>query len=109
MDAQHLLIFALPGFVVVWTFRYFSHSNKKSDGFELFALSFIWGLILLLAVELLMQITQGVGYDKAIGDLLKNLYAASAILMLFAVILGWAGSYIVSRAKFKKLIEKISP
>ncbi|HAQ05813.1 TPA: hypothetical protein DCP13_03410 [Candidatus Azambacteria bacterium] len=109
LDTINLLIFTVPGFVTVWTFRYFSRSEKKSENFEFLALSFIWGLFLLIMVELIAQIIYGVNYNEKIKDLLKNPYSAAFILLVYGASVGWIGSHISHNALFRKIINFFSP
>lgn len=90
----HFLMFVLPGFIVVWSFRRLTKS-KRDSGFEYFMLSFVWGFILFLFIVFL----ENKGFlDKS---LLNNPYTIMGFSMLFAPILGWIGSEI---SKFKRKI-----
>ena len=57
VEEFHFLIFIIPGFVTVWTFRYFTNSDKNGD-FELLRLSFFWGLMVMIFYQLLMKMDQ---------------------------------------------------
>jgi hypothetical protein len=46
-DSFYFLLFIIPGFITVWTFRSLSKTQSKSD-FEYFALSAFWGLVMFI-------------------------------------------------------------
>lgn len=94
------LIFVIPGFVTVWTFRYFTKSEKKGD-FEFLGLSFFWGLIILLFYEL-------VSPKESINKLLENHYAAAFVFSLVGPIFGWLGSRMSKAEWFRGLIKKLN-
>lgn len=94
----NFLIFTIPGFLTVWSFRYFSNSKKTGD-FEFLGLSFIWGLIMLLVFELIVK--EGYRVER----LLNNPYAAALVLSLLGFILGWVGSQMIQWRWFRKLIN----
>ena len=96
----HFLIFIVPGFLTVWTFRYFTHSNKRGD-FELLGLSFVWGLVMLLFFEL-------INTQEETRKLLENSYATAIVLSCLGFIAGWLGSYVSRCRYFKKLIKLLS-
>lgn len=93
----NFLIFIIPGFLTVWSFRYFAESQKKGD-FEFLGLSFIWGLIMLIIFQLINK------EDYRIERLLSNPYSAAIILSLFGFISGWFGNQIIQWGWFKKII-----
>jgi len=97
----NFLIFIIPGFLTVWTFRYFIRSKKRGD-FELLGLSFVWGLIILIFVEFLLK------KSYKIEHLLSNPYGAAIVLSIFGIIFGWCGSHISQWSWFKKLIQRVS-
>ncbi len=86
LDIFHLFLFVIPGFITVWSFRYFINSKKGSD-FEYFALSIFWGLIMLLFYEF-------VATKDQIFNLLKNPYAAALVLSILGFFFSWMGSFI---------------
>ncbi len=98
LSDYHFLIFIIPGFLVIWTFRYFTDSKKQGD-FELLGLSFVWGLIVLILVEGLL------GSQDKIQKLFENPYVAAVILSIFGVILGWLGSLLPKFTWFRKIIN----
>jgi len=104
----NFLIFIIPGFLTVWTFRYFTQSKKRGD-FELLGLSFVWGLVILVAMELLMGLLYRNNYNDKIKESLENPYAAAIILSFFGIIFGWCGSHISQWSWFKELIQHVSP
>lgn len=109
LETINLLIFTIPGFVTVWTFRYFNRSEKRSENFEYLALSFVWGLFLLIGYELFLQITHGANYGEKIKDFLKNPYSAAFILLVCGGLMGWLGSHISHNALFRKIINDLFP
>lgn len=69
----HFLLFIIPGFIAVWTWRYSTYSKKQGD-FELLGLSFFWGIVI---AALYAATTK----DKNGAELLiKNPYAACVVL-----------------------------
>ncbi len=100
LDVYHFLIFIIPGFIVVWTFRYFTGSKKDGD-FEFLGLSFFWGLVVLMLFILINELSADA--KKAALKLLENPYAAAFVLSVFAVAIGWVGSEIVNSKWFKKI------
>jgi hypothetical protein len=113
----NFLLFVVPGFIIVWTFRYFTHSKKTGD-FELLGLSFVWGLISLLIYEALVDINcwlqiswacKSGNADQEIQAVLKNPYAAALAFVLVGLVFGWFGSVIVSWKWFQKMIQIFTP
>jgi peptidoglycan/LPS O-acetylase OafA/YrhL len=94
----NFLIFIIPGFLTVWSFRYFTESKKKGD-FEFLGLSFIWGLIMLIIFQLINK------KNYPVERLLSNPYAAAVVLSLFGFISGWLGNQIIQWKWFRKLIN----
>jgi predicted membrane protein len=94
----NFLIFLIPGFVTVWSFRYFSNINRKGD-FEFLGLSFIWGMIILSVFGLIVQ------EEYRVAKLLSNPYAAAITLSLLGLILGWFGSKITRLKAFIKIVS----
>jgi len=104
IDIFHLFLFVIPGFITVWSFRYFTNSKKNKD-FEYFALSVFWGLIMLLIYEL-------VGTKKQIEALIGNPYSAALVLSILGLTIGLMGSKVLQLSGFKnakntKLLELI--
>jgi hypothetical protein len=94
-DVSNFFIFVIPGFITVWSFRFFRDSKKIGE-FEYFVASVFWGLITLLFFEYLP--TQ----DEK--KLLQNPYAAAAILSFFGLLLGWIGSVVAKIKFFQKIV-----
>ena len=94
-DIFHFFIFVIPGFITVWSFRYFTNSKKSAD-FEYFALSVFWGLLNILLYELISSQEQT---DK----LIQNPYVAATVLSIGGLIIGWIGG-VLSRTRW---IQKI--
>jgi L-lactate permease len=94
-DIINLFMFVIPGFITVWSFRYFTDSKKNAD-FEYFALSVFWGLMILFFNELIAA------QDK-ISELLKNPFATAGAFSIFGLIFGWIGSAL-SRARWFQFV-----
>lgn len=87
IDITHFLLFAIPGLITVWAFRYFTDSKKTGD-FEYLGLSFFWGLVL---AGFYAQII-----PSPDTSLLANPYAASFGLS----VVGFIGAFIVKAVIF---------
>ena len=101
----NFLIFIIPGFVVVWTFRFFT-GNKKQGEFEYVGLSFVWGLVLYILVWYLStHVLKGLKgiYQDEYG------YGLAAVLCTFGFILGWCGSILASWDWFNKVVNEFRP
>lgn len=85
---QNFFIFILPGFITVWSFRYFTDSKKKGD-FEFLALAFIWGMLNLALFGLMVQ--WGV-VKKFPSDI--PVYGQAFILSFFGFMFGLLGAQI---------------
>ena len=48
-------VFLVPGFVLIWSFRYFTNSDKKGD-FEFFGLSIAGGFFIFLLYGILVKL-----------------------------------------------------
>lgn len=97
LDIAHIFIFVIPGFITVWSFRYFTNSKKSSD-FEYLALSIFWGLMILLLYELIST-------NERTKNLLENPYAAASVLSILGLIIGWFGSVLSRVDWIKKMIN----
>ena len=95
LEDFHFLIFTIPGFLVVWSFRFFTQSKREGD-FEYLGLSFVWGFILLILFGNLFR-----GQVENVS----NLYALASLLSIGAIVLGWIGSQIARRSITKKIVE----
>jgi hypothetical protein len=101
IDNLNFLLFVIPGFITVWSFRYFTRSKKTGD-FEFLGLSFFWGLSTLLLTIFYYKLF--LSQEKFL-KMLENPYAAAFILSLFGFIFGWVGG-VLSRIKwFHKIIN----
>jgi H+/Cl- antiporter ClcA len=85
-DIFHFFLFVIPGFITVWSFRYFTDSKKSRD-FEYLVLSIFWGLLMILLYELLSVVTK-----TQVTKLFQNPYAAAIVLSLLGLLVGWIGS-----------------
>jgi hypothetical protein len=97
VDILHLFVFVIPGFITVWSFRYFTDSKKSAD-FEYFALSIVWGLLILV-------LNEAISSQEAFNLLINNQYAAALGSGLIGLFVGFIGSWIVKRTLFKLLIN----
>lgn len=91
ISSYMLLLFVIPGFITVWSFRHVGSIKKASD-FEYFALSVFWGLVMLLIYELITPL-------EMVQKLLQNLYAAALILSMIGFLFGWIGGRFVKAKK----------
>lgn len=96
------LLFVVPGFLVVWTFRYFSKSTKQGE-FEYLGLSFVWGMVLFTLVAISSMIFKG------LSNIFKNDLGAAFILTFVAPFLGWFGSLLSTWKWFKRTIDFFRP
>ncbi len=80
----------LSGFITVWTFRYFTRSDKKITEFEWFGSSAFWGLIIVGIIASFKSYPD-------INGLISNPFAMGLVGSVFGVIIGFVGS------KFSKL------
>lgn len=83
----NFLLFIIPGFIIVWSFRYFTGSRKTGD-FEFLGLSFFWGLTNLLLTFLYYKTFWS---QEKFQTMLENPYGAVFTLSLFGFTLGWIG------------------
>lgn len=80
------LVFLIPGFLMVWCFKKFT-AKPAPDDFEFAGLSFFWGLVNLMLWELLVK-------KEIVDQTLKNIYATTFILCIFAVVFAYGASWI---------------
>lgn len=80
VEAFHLLIFTIPGFFIVWSFRKINGENKISD-FEYLMFSIFWGVLLLAFFA------SNLSKEKFI-TILNNPYAASLTFSIFGMFFG---------------------
>lgn len=100
-DVQYLL-FIIPGFVVVWTYRFFS-KPKPIGEFEYAGLSFIWGIILVASTGFILKYLP----DQELFN--KSPYNYTFWLSFFGLIFGWLGSFVARSKWLKKLIDFLRP
>lgn len=108
MNALYLVI---PGFVVVWSFRHFSHSTKAGD-FEFLGLSAVWGLILVVLVEGAIHLVCRLPWDSVcpgrdpgrnIQELFSNPYAFAILMLPLGFAVGGLGSAVTQTKWFRKI------
>lgn len=102
MGDFNFLIFLLPGFITVWSFRYLTRSTKKGE-FELIGLSFLWGMILTALLGFLSLIPFVPPFPDTT---FQTFYSVGLALSGFGFLLGIVGAYIVHRKWFSALKEK---
>ncbi len=95
----NFLIFIIPGFVTVWSFRFFSRIEKKGE-FELLGLSFFWGLLILVIILPVLKIVL-----KESNEFFNNPYAISLAASFFSPFIGWSGSKIIQWNFFVSKID----
>jgi len=91
----NFFLFIIPGFITVWSFRYFIGSKEKRD-FEYFALSAFWGLLMFIFYILISK-------QENIIKLFESPYAAAVALSILGVSMGWLGSIIIRSKYFKEV------
>ncbi len=103
----HFFIFLIPGFVTVWSYRFFSNSGKIGD-FEYFAASCFWGLMMIAAYEFMCLVASK---RESMHNFLDNPYGAGSILCLslltlLGFLLGWGGSILAKNDYLRSLISR---
>lgn len=98
-DVFHFFVFIIPGFVTVWTYRYFSNAGKIGE-FEYFASSCFWGLLIL-------GIYEWIAPKEVTEQLLSNPYAAGGALSLLGFFFGVFSPWVFGSSKFVKLMNWI--
>ena len=106
-DINNFLIFIIPGFITVWTFRYFTKSEKKGD-FEFLLSSFFWGLMLLFITEFGYSILYPTDYITKFNKLIENPYAAALVLPITSVVFGIVAARVSRTNYFKAFIKFLS-
>lgn len=94
---QNFLTFIIPGFITVWTFRYFTDSRKSGD-FEFIILSFIWGFIIFLFNGLTAT-------QESLNKLFQNLFAIAVAFGFFGFVFGLIGAQISKWSWFRKVVR----
>jgi len=102
-DYQYLL-FIVPGFVLVATYRYFVRSEKSSQ-FELAAFSFVWGMALFVIFTYFYN--NGSDEKGLLASFEGVFTAAVASSVLFALPIGFFGAWFVHREVFKFIKQKL--
>jgi hypothetical protein len=97
----HFLIFIIPGFLMVWCFRKFTHKEIKSD-FELIGLSVFWGLINLLLWELINK-------KETVAKMFENVYSAAFFLCLFGILCSYISSWVALQEWWSGLKKILKP
>ncbi len=98
IDQFSFWIFLIPGFVLVWSFRYFTNSDKKGD-FEFLGLGMFCGLLNLILYGLLIKW----GLLKSVP--MENQYSAAIILSMFSFTVGLMSAQISKYNWFKVVIR----
>lgn len=100
ISLYHFLIFVLPGFMLMWSFRYCSKSNTKLSDFEYLAFSTFWGLVLLLINEWVMP-------KEKVIEILANPYTATFIFAITGLFFGYVGGFLKKELKeFIRYLQK---
>jgi hypothetical protein len=81
IETLNYLIFIIPGFTLVWSFRYFTRSERKGE-FELAGLSFLAGLLTLSVAQLIYP-------PEKLTKLLQNPYSTTLVFSAIALTLGF--------------------
>jgi hypothetical protein len=111
----NLLFFVLPGFMIVWSFRYFTHSKKTGD-FELLGLSFVLGILSLIGFEMYVHFICWTGWHwvcpsgnalTEIQAVLANPYGFAGIFTLSGIPLGWIGAWVSSQRCIQSKLSKL--
>ena len=95
---QNLFIFILPGFITVWSFRYFTNSKKTGD-FEFLALAFIWGIFNLMLFGLAVKI----GLLNELPNKPAPVVSFMPLFSIWGFLLGLTGAQISKWGWFQKL------
>lgn len=80
IDIFHLLLFTIPGFFIVWSFRKVNGENKIND-FEYLMFSVFWGVILLAFFGSQLP-------KEKLNLILSNPYAGCLIFSIFGIFFG---------------------
>ncbi|MBL8029777.1 MAG: hypothetical protein JNN11_00840 [Candidatus Doudnabacteria bacterium] len=103
-DVQYLL-FIIPGFIVVWSYRFFSKHKSNIGEFEYAGLSFIWGLLLVASGGFFLN-KLFPGYYQSI---IKNIYATNITFCFLGLVCGWIGGFVKEWRWWNELISFIKP
>lgn len=110
------LLFVIPGFCLVWSYRHFAKSDHKIGDFEYAAWGLLWGVFLIILFELISKPVEwlygflGIEKLEIIFDLqdsfalIGSLASFSLVLAtLLAVPLGWFLVYTRSDKLFHRV------
>jgi len=107
LDSYYFLLFVIPGFITVWTYRALFKIKKRGD-FEYLGLSFFWGLVLFVAFMFFPNI------EKLFSFMFGDFFPISLVpaVVLFSIIGAfWAvaayGGYKLGDLRWKKWLGKI--
>ncbi len=100
-DIQYLL-FIIPGFVVVWTYRFFAKPKPVGE-FEYAGLSFVWGIILVSLTGFILK------YLPHQEQFKTSPYAYTLWFSSFGFVFGWMGSFVARWKWVKKIVDSIRP
>jgi len=92
-------IFLVPGFILLWSFRYFTNSNKRGD-FEFFGLGIAGGFLILLLYGLLVRW----GAIESFKDE-TPLYAAGFMLSILSYVAGLFCAQVSKWRWFRKIVN----
>lgn len=100
IDSFYFWILLLPGFALVWTFRYFTDSDKKGD-FEFLGLSLFCGLLNLIYLGSLAKL----GFDLSSLDSIEFLPVTALVLSGSAFGIGLISAQISKWKWFRSVIN----
>jgi len=101
-DLFTFFIFVIPGFITVWSYRYFKESKDQIGDFEYLAKSSFWGLIMFFIYALANQIFNR---QHPISELISNPYFFSIALSILGYFFGWYGVVILKISWVQKFIK----
>ena len=104
IDQFTFWIFLITGFMLVWSFRYFTDSKKQGD-FEFLGLGIFCGFINLMIFSFLMKFS----YAKfpTNDNPLVEMYAAGLILSIVSISLGLLAAQISKWKWFRSLMNRL--
>jgi hypothetical protein len=104
------LLFIVPGFCLVWTYRHFTKAEKIGD-FEYAIWSFLWGSVLLILIAKLIQIRHillpSISMDEPILLAAAFLGMGLAIIVVLALPLGYIGALLCKLRLFEWIDKKL--
>jgi hypothetical protein len=96
----HYLYFIIPGFITVWSYRYFTYSKEKGN-FVLLGLSFFWGIV----IAALVAAPQA--NKETVAELMKNPYAAMLVFSAFGFIFAAAASLLKQKNRLRDVYHSV--